>query len=62
MKLLPLAASLALSIALAGCTDGTYAVPSRAVTADIAASRIGSASLMRNEAVDFRDNDRWSGR
>ena len=48
--------------AVTGCSD-VYAEPSRAISADIAASRTaGSATLLRNQTPDFRDPDLSSRR
>jgi hypothetical protein len=51
-----------IGVAMTGCSD-PYTQPSRAISADIAASRAGgSATLLRNQTLDLRDTDLSSRR
>jgi hypothetical protein len=58
MKTIHLLTAVFLGLSLAACGTGEYAVPSRAVSQDIAAAHwSGAGDTSSSQMLDFRDSD-----
>jgi hypothetical protein len=50
-------AVLLLSLSLAGCGAGSYTVPARGISQDMATAHFNGGAATLRQTVDFRDSD-----